>query len=62
MNKFLHCCEEFWSLQFYRTFQSYIHAKGSDLILGSFMQKALFGYETYILVDIIQGSEKQKPP
>lgn len=25
---------------------NYIYAKGSDLIQGSFIQKALFGYET----------------
>ena len=36
-----------------------MHAKGSDLIQGSFMQKALFGYETYTLVDIIQGSVRK---
>lgn len=48
MNKSLHkAVENSESLQFYRTFHKQLYMpKGSDLIQGSFIRKALFGYET----------------
>ena len=48
MNKFLHITVESSEVFSFigQSTNKYIHDKGSDLIQGSFIQKALFGYET----------------
>ena len=48
MNKFLHIAlENSEVFNFIGHFtNNYIHTKGSDSTQGSFIQKALFGYET----------------